>query len=96
MHEDNPPPCDFGYFAPHQYEALLRVVGPSAGMVTIADLVRTVRARVAECQVCQLTPGHTVRVVMRQTRAGFPGIQYHDLVPITRGILTAIFEEQPV
>jgi hypothetical protein len=96
MHEDNPPPCDFGWFTPHQYEALLRVVGQHNGMATIADLVRTVRARAAECDRCQLTAGHTIRVVMRQTRAGFPGVQYADLVPITRGILTAIFEEQPV
>ena len=93
---DSPPPCDFGWFAPHQYEALLRVVGQPAGMTTIAALVDVVRRRVAACRGCQLTTGRTVRQVMACTRGGFPGIRYADLVPITRGILTAIFEEQHV
>ena len=93
---DNPPPCDFGWFTPHQYEALLRVVGQPAGMTTIAALVDVVRRRVAACRECQLTTGRTVRQVMACTRGGFPGIRYADLVPITRGILTAIFEEQHV
>jgi hypothetical protein len=93
---DNPPPCDFGWFTPRQYEHLLRVVGQHNGMATITALVATVRARVDECRKCQLTSGRTVRQVMACTRGGHPGIAYANLVPITRGILTAIFEEQTV
>jgi hypothetical protein len=55
----------------------------------------TVRARVDACRDSQSTPGETIRTVMAQTRSRRHGIETPDLVPITRGILNAIFAELP-
>lgn len=91
MPEDIPPPVDFGWFAMRQYDHLLNVVNKPGGMDLITSLCATVRARVDVCREMRLSPGRTVRQVMAQTRGGFPGIGQADLIPITRGILTAIF-----
>jgi hypothetical protein len=91
---DIPPPVDFGWFSERQYEHLMNAIDTPHGMPLVTSYCAVVRQRVEICREMRLTPGHTIRVVLRQTRAGYPGIDHADLVPITRGILTAIFEEQ--
>jgi hypothetical protein len=93
---DIPPPVDFGWFSERQYDHLTNTIDTPHGMPVVTSYCLVVRQRVEICRELGLSPGHTFRQVMAQTRAGYPGIAYADLVPITRGILTAIFEEQPV
>jgi hypothetical protein len=95
MDEDDLPPCDWRWFTPHQYEALLRVLALSGGMAMITELYDGVRVVVDLCRDKGCTQGQTIRHVMACTRDGHPSIEQSDLIPITRGILTFIYEELP-
>jgi hypothetical protein len=88
-------PFDPRWFSESQYDHLLNVIGAADGMAVIAGYYYTVRARVDACRDSLSTPGETIRTVMAQTRSRYPGIETPDLVPITRGILNAIFAELP-
>lgn len=90
---DIPPPVDYGWFTPRQYDHLLNAIDKPHGMPVVTSSCNVVRQRVEVCWELGLSPGRTVRQVLAQTQAGYPGIDYADLLPITRGILTAIFEE---
>jgi hypothetical protein len=93
MPEDISPPVDYGWFTPLQHGALLRVIGTPDGSARVAELYELVRRRVELCRELSLTPGQVIKEVMAQTRAGHKGINQADLLPITRGMLTAIFRE---
>jgi hypothetical protein len=88
-------PFDPGWFSERQYEHLLQVIASPGGNELLVSLYHAVKARVDKCQDCQLAPGHTIRHVMACTRGGHPGINEADLLPVTRGMLSAIFEELP-
>jgi hypothetical protein len=93
MPEDIQPPVGYGWFTTHQREALLRVMGTVEGLIRVAELYELVRRRVELCRELSLTSGQVIKQVMAQTRAGHKGINQADLLPITRGMLTAIFRE---
>jgi hypothetical protein len=93
MPEDIRPPVDYGWLTPLQYEALLRVLATPDGFARIAELCNAVRQRVDVCRGRSLSSGEIIRNVMAQTGDGFAGIEATDLLRVTRGMLSAIFEE---
>jgi hypothetical protein len=86
-------PFDLCWFTEAQLDHLGNVIVQPNGFALVAELYELVRRRVVLCRELSLTSGHVVRQVMAQTRVGHPGIGQSDLIPITRGLLTAIFEE---
>jgi hypothetical protein len=86
-------PFDVGWFTEAQYEHMSNVIGQPDGFALVAELYYVVRRRVVLCRELSLTSGQVINQVMAQTRVGHKGIDKADLIPITRGLLTAIFEE---
>jgi hypothetical protein len=86
-------PFDLGCMTERQSNALLHILDGRGGMATIASYYELVGSKVDALREISLTQGHIIRQVMAQTRFGYPGIAAADLLPVTRGMLTAIFRE---
>jgi hypothetical protein len=88
-------PFDPEWFTDHQYYRLINVVAKPDGIALLTEIYRAVCSAVDSFRDRQLTPGQTIRRIIARTRGVHPGIEQTDLIPIMRGILTAIYEELP-
>jgi hypothetical protein len=85
---------DRRWFSERQYRHLLNALKTADGYARVNSFYQTVRDMVDFYRGQQFASGQIVHCVMSDAADGNPGFEEADLIPITRGLLSVILEEE--